>query len=100
MSLIDANGLDLDKSLQVLTNGAPGSPLVKTLSARATAGDFTPNFMLAAMVKDLTYALDSADRAGITLQTAVAARALFQQAVAAGFGEKDFSSVIEALRKH
>jgi 3-hydroxyisobutyrate dehydrogenase len=100
MSLIDANGLDLDKSLQVLTNGAAGSPLVKTLSARATARDFTPNFMLAAMVKDLTYALDSADRAGITLQTAVAARALFQHAVAAGFGEKDFSSVIEALRKH
>jgi 3-hydroxyisobutyrate dehydrogenase len=29
-----------------LTNGAPGSPLVKALAARMTARDYTPNFLL------------------------------------------------------
>ncbi len=28
----------------MLTGGAPGSPLVKTVSARMAARDYTPNF--------------------------------------------------------
>ena len=100
MSLLEASGLDREKSLAVLTNGAPGSPMVKTLSARATAGDFTPNFMLGAMAKDLTYAVEEAERRGLTLQTAISARKVFQQAIAAGYGDKDVSAVIESQRKH
>jgi 3-hydroxyisobutyrate dehydrogenase len=100
MSLLEASGLDREKSLAVLTNGAPGSPMVKTLSARATAGDFTPNFMLGAMAKDLTYAVEEAERRGLTLQTAISARKVFQQAIAAVYGDKDVSAVIESQRKH
>src|SRR5580698_9791422 len=74
MALLEASGLDREKSLAVLTNGAPGSPLVKVLSARATAGDFTPNFMLGAMAKDIGYALEEGERHGITLQTGISAR--------------------------
>jgi 3-hydroxyisobutyrate dehydrogenase len=99
MSLLEASGLDREKSLQVLTNGAPGSPLVKILSARATAGDFTPNFMLGAMAKDLNYAVEEGARRGITLQTGISARTVFQQAIAAGYADKDFSAVIESQRK-
>jgi 3-hydroxyisobutyrate dehydrogenase len=99
MSLLEASDLDREKSMQVLTNGAPGSPLVKILSARAAAGDFTPNFMLSAMAKDLNYALEEGARRGITLQTGISALTVFQQAIAEGYAEKDFSAVIESQRK-
>ena len=95
-AFILASGLDHDKALAVLTNGAPGSPLVKLLSARAQAGDFTPNFVLRLMAKDLSYAIEEASRHQIGLETAVGALAVFQQAMAEGYGEKDLSSVIEA----
>ena len=99
MSLLEVSGLDREKALAVLTNGAPGSPLVKILSARATAGDFTPNFMLSAMAKDINYALEEGERHGISLQTGISARKIFQQAIAEGYADKDFSAVIESRRK-
>ncbi len=37
LSLIERSGLDKQKALGVLTEGAPGSPLVKLLSGRMTA---------------------------------------------------------------
>jgi 3-hydroxyisobutyrate dehydrogenase len=98
-ALITRGGLDRAKALDVLMNGAPASPLVKTLNTRAAAGDFTPNFELKLMAKDLKYAGQEGDRLNLQLQTAAAALAVFQQAIASGYGEKDFSAVIEALQK-
>ncbi len=98
-ALIGRTGLDREKALRVLTNGAPGSPLVKTLSARATAGDFTPNFVLRLMAKDLTYAMEEGSRHNLPLQTAESALAEFRQAIASGYGDRDFSAVIEALQR-
>ena len=51
--LIERSGLDRTSALEVLTNGAPGSPLVKAVSIRMTTPDFTPNFLLRLMAKDL-----------------------------------------------
>lgn len=99
-ALIDAGGLDREKALAVLTNGAPGSPLVKTVIARAAAGDTNnPNFVLRLMAKDSTYAMEEGARLGHPLQTAAAALNIFKQAIAAGYGEKDFAAVIDAMRK-
>lgn len=98
-ALISRSGLDRAKALEMLMNGAPGSPLLKTLNARASAGDLTPNFELRLMAKDLAYAGQEGDRNGVKLETAAAALGVFQRAIAAGYGEKDFSSVIEALQK-
>jgi 3-hydroxyisobutyrate dehydrogenase len=95
-ALIHASGLDHDKAIAVLTNGAPGSPLVKLLSARAKAGDFTPNFILRLMAKDLTYAIKEGSDREVDLKTAAGALAVFQQAIANGYGEQDFSAVIES----
>jgi 3-hydroxyisobutyrate dehydrogenase-like beta-hydroxyacid dehydrogenase len=48
------------------------------------------------MAKDLAYASEEGNRYGVTLQTAAAALAVFKQAVANGYGDKDFSAVIES----
>ena len=58
--MISAGGLDLEKALAILTHGAPGSGLVQRAAARAFANDFTPNFPLHLMAKDLGYAIDEA----------------------------------------
>ena len=97
-SMIRAGGLDSEKALSVLTNGAPASPLVKTISARAVAQDPTVNFSLRLMAKDLEYAIEAAKRNGLSLQTAAAALELFQRSIAKGYGEKDMSAIITALQ--
>ncbi len=98
LALMDRGGLDRDKAVEALLNGAPGSPLVKTVSSRAKSGDFTPNFRLRLMAKDLTYALKEASDRGLSLQTVAAALDLFNNAVATGNGDKDFSAILEQLR--
>jgi 3-hydroxyisobutyrate dehydrogenase len=99
MSLLTASGLDREKSVSVLATGAPGSPLLKVITSRAAANDFTPNFILRLMAKDLTYAREEGQRHGITMNTATSAITDFEKAIAAGYGEKDFSAVIPALQK-
>ena len=96
---IERSGLDRAKALGVLLDGAPGSPLVKTLTARMTAGDYTPNFLLKLMAKDLSYAVQENAIHGQPLATATTALELFQRAIAAGHGDKDMSAVVEPLRR-
>ena len=64
VSLIEAGGLDRAKAESILTNGAPGSGIVKRAVASAAANDFTPNFHLRLMAKDLGYAIDEAAQTG------------------------------------
>jgi 3-hydroxyisobutyrate dehydrogenase len=99
LALMERTDLDVAKALAVLTEGAPGSPLVKALSKRMTSRDYTPNFMLKLMKKDLQYAIEEAGRHSMSLATAAAALGTMSKAEEAGNGDKDFSSVVELLRK-
>ncbi len=99
LALIERSGLDRGKSLELLTSGAPGSPLVRTLAGRMTAQDYAPNFLLRLMAKDLTYALGEGRRHGMSLSTVASALEVVNQAVAAGHGEEDFSALVEPLRQ-
>ena len=97
MALASKSGLDMERVRNVLLNGAPASPLVKTVAARMQARDYAPNFYGGLMAKDLGYAADEAKALGLTLDSAAAARQRFLDAVAAGHGEDDMASVIEPL---
>ena len=99
MAMIECSGLDRARALEVLTNGAPGSPLVKAVSARMTTADFTPNFLLRLMAKDLGYAIQEGKKVSVELATAAAALGDFQNGIAAGHGEKDIAAVVEPFRK-
>ncbi len=97
---IERSGIDPAKALGVITNGASGSPIVKTMSARMTARDYTPNFLLKLLEKDLRYAIEEGDRRIASMTMATAARQLLQQAVTAGYGDRDMSAVIETFRSN
>jgi 3-hydroxyisobutyrate dehydrogenase len=98
MALIEKGGLDRAKALEILANGAPGSPLVKMLSARMTAQDYNPHFLLRLMAKDLAYAVAEGNKLSLNLATASAALELFKQGVASGQGDKDIAAVVEQFR--
>jgi 3-hydroxyisobutyrate dehydrogenase len=98
LTWIERSGLDRDKALTVLKNGAPGSPLVGAISERMVNRNFAVNFLLNLMTKDLLYAQNEAARDNVELKTAAVARGLFETAIAHGLGNEDMSSVIEPLR--
>jgi 3-hydroxyisobutyrate dehydrogenase len=99
VALIEQSGLDVKTALSVLMNGAPGSPLVNAVAPRMTTPDYTVNFALALMHKDLTYALAEGERFDLPLHTAATARQLFADAIEAGWGDEDFAAVVEPLRE-
>jgi 3-hydroxyisobutyrate dehydrogenase len=98
LAWIERSGLDRDKALSVLKNGAPGSPLLGAIADRMVNRNYAVNFLLRLLRKDLAYAESEAAACGISLKTSEAARSHFEAAVAKGFGESDMASVIEPLR--
>lgn len=100
LALIDAGHLDREKAISILTEGVPGSPMIKRVASRIASDDFTPHFLMRLMAKDVSYALEEAKERGIHLQTAAAALAEFRQAIEDGHGEEDFTAVARWLTSH
>jgi 3-hydroxyisobutyrate dehydrogenase len=98
LALVDKSSLDRDKCLAVLENSALASPLIKRIISSMKTDDYTPNFPLKLMTKDLGYAIAEAKSAGTTLKTAAPALEVFQQAAAEGWGDLDFSAVVKSFR--
>jgi 3-hydroxyisobutyrate dehydrogenase len=99
LAMIERSGLDRARALEVLTQGAPGSPLFKAVAARMTTPDYTPNFLLRLMAKDLGYAIQEGKKVSLELAVAAAALGDFQKAVAAGHGDQDIAAIVELFRK-
>jgi 3-hydroxyisobutyrate dehydrogenase len=97
LALVSAGGLDREKSISVLGNSALASPLIKRMLTSMAANDFTPNFPLKLMTKDIGYAIKEAESVGLPLRTAVPAAEVFKHALAKGLGEQDFSAVIKGV---
>ena len=99
MALVNASGLDREKCVAVLANSALASPLIKRMLASMESGDFTPNFPLKLMTKDIGYAINEGTKCGVPLQTAAPALEVFKHAVDQGLGDQDFSAVVKSVRK-
>ncbi len=98
LGFIHRSGLDPDQALAMLANGTPGSPMIKVLSARMSKRDYTPNFALSLMAKDMRYAIAQADRLSLNLASAKTALDTMQKAIAAGHANDDLSAVAELFR--
>ena len=96
--ILEQTDLDKEKALAILTNGTPGSPMVKNVVPRMTLRDYTPNFLLKLMAKDMTYALaEGKSHACITMPVAAAALQAMKDAIPK-HGEQDIASVVEWYR--
>ena len=100
MALVNGSGLDREKCVAVLANSALASPLIKRMLASMESGDFTPNFPLKLMTKDIGYAINEASKCGLPLRTAAPALEVFKHAVDQGLGDLDFSAVVKSVQKN
>jgi 3-hydroxyisobutyrate dehydrogenase len=97
LALANRSGLDREKCIAVLANSALASPLIKRMLASAAADDFSPNFPLKLMAKDIGYAINEAAKCGLPLQTAAPALEVFKRAIGQGLGDQDFSAVMKSV---
>ncbi|PZU57618.1 MAG: NAD(P)-dependent oxidoreductase [Sphingobium sp.] len=95
--MAERGGMDPALAGSILMDGAPGSPIVKTVGQRMIDDAFAPNFFASLMTKDLRYAISTAQDSGLPLQTAHGPLALFEKALAQGHGQEDMAAVFKAV---
>jgi 3-hydroxyisobutyrate dehydrogenase len=93
MSVSEAAGLDAEAAREILSEGAAGSRLVRTKIPKMAARDFTPQFQLGLMEKDLRYFLGLAQALDRPVPVAALVRTQMQAARRAGLGTQDVSAI-------
>ena len=93
------SGLDLEKLLSVVSNGAAGSWMLANLGPKMLARDFEPGFRVKLQQKDLRLALAAADELKLALPGMSLVHQLFNTVEAAGMGEKGTQALVTALEK-
>lgn len=100
LAMVERSTLDRDRTMAVLVNGAMGSPIVKTIAERMLASEFTTNFALKLLAKDLGYAIEEGRKLDVGLTTARTALDLLERAVHDGHGDEDMAAAIQPLRSN
>jgi 3-hydroxyisobutyrate dehydrogenase len=98
IAVIERSTLDRDRAVQAIVNGSPGSPVMKTLAGRILADDFSPNFYLHLLVKDMEYAIAEGQSRGVPMSTASTALDVLRGAMAHGDGDRDMAAVVQQFR--
>ena len=98
IAIIERSPLDRGQALAAIVNGSPGSPVMKTLASRITAEDYSPNFYLHLLAKDLGYAIAEGESRDVPMATAHAALGVLRASIERGDGEKDMAAVVEQFR--
>lgn len=94
----DKLGFSVDKILEVFDSGGLASPLAHSKGRTISRGDFSRNLALKYVSEGLQEVKSAADRAQLKLPGNDAVLKVYEQAVADGRGEEDFSAVIKVLR--
>lgn len=107
MTALLAEGLDLSERLgidtslfsNVLNSGVIRSPMYDVKTPKMVSHEYSAQFPLRLLVKDLDYIARTAGEAGAAMPVNNAVRGLYSAASERGFGEQDFSVIYEILRK-
>ncbi len=90
-------GLGISDMLAVIENSAVACPLFKVKGAAIASGDFSKNFSVDLIFKDLALLLEAADKLGVPLPLTAAACEAFSGARAMKFGDQDMAAVIKVI---
>lgn len=97
LALGDAWGLDED----ILLDALEASPLGATVARKRhniAAESYPPNFKLSLARKDMALVVEAAERTGLHLRIAHAAKDWLDEADESGLGDLDYSSVVAQIR--
>ena len=92
-------GLSPALTLQVLEHSAGNAALFRYKGPFLLKRDFSTNFSLKLMNKDIKLALGEAEKLGLDLPGCQAVSEIFSEAMAAGLGEDDFISIAKIAEK-
>src|SRR5690606_2873751 len=99
MVLAAKAGVDPELMLEVLNNSAAKSGLISFKAPYVFRGDFSTNFSVKWMHKDISLMLESADELQVPLPLTGLTQQMFRAAIATGHGEEDICSTINVLEK-
>ena len=95
----EAAGLDVMRTVKVLAGTTAGKGfLTGAYDRKVFSGDISPEFGLALASKDLNLALIYAANLNVPLGVGAAASQVYAMSRADGFGQNDWSAVLETLR--
>jgi 3-hydroxyisobutyrate dehydrogenase/2-hydroxy-3-oxopropionate reductase len=97
MVLSTKAGVDPNLMLQILDNSAAKSGLISFKAPYVLQRNFTTNFSVKWMHKDIGLMLDSADELHVPLPLTGLTQQMFRAAIAKGYGEEDICSTIKVL---
>ena len=97
MVLASKGGVDPKLMLEILSNSAAKSGLIEFKAPYVFNRDFSPQFSVKWMDKDIGLMLDSGSELSVPLPLTGLTRQLFQAAIARGQGEEDICSTIKVL---
>jgi 3-hydroxyisobutyrate dehydrogenase-like beta-hydroxyacid dehydrogenase len=99
MVLAVKGGVDPKLMLEILDNSAAKSGLISYKAPFVLRRDFTPNFAMKWMDKDVSLMLESGEQLKVPLFLTGLTHQLFQAAIATGHGDEDFCSSINLLEQ-
>ncbi|KAL3806127.1 hypothetical protein ACHAXA_004993 [Cyclostephanos tholiformis] len=102
LALAESAGLDGNKMLEVIGQGAIQCPMYALKGPKMLRKDHAPNFPLQHAHKDMKLAVDMANEAGVAYTVTECAERLFSRARAdkeLNIAERDFSAVFESIHK-
>ncbi len=97
VALAEQSGLDVKQVADFLYQGPPGSLILKRKGPAVLQRDYTSNFALRWMHKDLSYGLEEGVAYDVPMPTTSAVREVLRMAMAQGWGDKDFTVLYELL---
>lgn len=90
-------GVDPEVMLEILNNSAARSGLVTIKAPLVFKGDFTTNFSVKWLEKDMQLMIDSAAELNVPVPVTSLSRQMYRAAIAKGFGEEDICGSIRVL---
>lgn len=93
MALAEQGGLDVKKTLDMISHGMGGSVALERLAPKSLAGDYKPGFLSEHLRKDIHLALDQAEEEGITLPGAETAFTLYDMLCQIGGSKKGTQAI-------
>jgi 3-hydroxyisobutyrate dehydrogenase len=92
-----AGGLDLEKTLAAVSQGAAGSWMLANRGPQVLARDFRPGFTIDLQQKDLRLVLEAADQLGIPLLATSHVYQLYRSLQQRGLGSEGNHALVKAL---
>lgn len=99
LALGEKGGLDWRQMLEVMSESAVGSPMVKYKAPPLGARDYTSTFSCAQMAKDLDLILGAAAQFGAPVPMAAHMRQVYEALMASGSGGDDYIATVRHAEK-